>query len=93
MRKKKPAGKGAERNVLLLGVIGQHDNRTSSAQHLSRNRLGWERPSSLVLATHNCLLTHSPVQAEVCGVLRFHLPTYSLTGQTQLPVGSVISCR
>lgn len=93
MRKKKPAGKGAERNTLLLGVVGQHDKRTSSAQHLSQNRLGWGRPSSPVLPTHNCLLPCSPVQAEVRGVLRFRLPTHSLARQTQLPVGSVISCR
>lgn len=93
MRKKKPVGKGAERNMLLLGVIGQEDNRISSAQHLSKNSLGWGTPNCPVLATHNCFLTHSPVQAEACGVLGFHLPTHSFTGQTQLPVGPVISSK
>lgn len=93
MRKKKPVGKGVERNMLLLGVVGPHDNRTSSAQHLSKNSLGWGTPSCPVLLTHNCLLTQSPVQAEARGVLGFHLSTHSFTGQTQLPVGSVISSK
>lgn len=51
--------------MLLLGVMGQHDHGTSSAQHLSKNRLGWGRPTSPGSATNNCLLTQSPVQAEV----------------------------
>lgn len=58
------------------GLTERHNNRTSLALDLSENiaKAVVGKTKLSILVAHSCLLTQSPVEAEVCAVLGFQLP-------------------